>query len=80
MLLVDNLGATGGHRVNLSPLKVKLITFPLFLPEGNAILPMAAKTVCDSARNRNNNFSFLKKSGGVSWARVSYQLGIPRLV
>ena len=46
MLLVDNLGATGGLWVNLSPVKVKLIIFPLFLPEGNAILPMTAKTVC----------------------------------
>ena len=33
-LLVDNLGATGGPRVNLYPVKVKLIIFPLFLPKG----------------------------------------------
>ena len=46
-LLVGNLGATGGLRVNSSPMKVKLIIFPLFLPEGNAILPMTAKEACD---------------------------------
>ena len=45
-LLVGNLGVTGGLRVNLSPVKRELITFPLFLPEGNAILPMTAKAVC----------------------------------
>ena len=40
LLLVDNLGATGGLLLNLSPVKVKLIIFHLFLPEGNAILPI----------------------------------------
>ena len=45
-LLVDNLGATGKLRVNSSPVKVKLIIFPLFLPEGNAILPITPKAVC----------------------------------
>ena len=44
--LVDNLGATGGLRVNFSPVKVKLIIFPLFLPEGNAILPITPEAVC----------------------------------
>ena len=48
-LLVDNLGATGGLRVNSSPVKVKLIIFPLFPPEGNAILPLTAKAVCESS-------------------------------
>ena len=43
--LLGNFGATGGLRVNSSPVKVKLIIFPLFLPEGNAILPMTAKAV-----------------------------------
>ena len=46
LLLLDKLVATGRLRVNSSPVKVKLIIFPLFLPEGNAILPMTAKTVC----------------------------------
>ena len=32
--LLDNIGATDGLRVNSSPVKVKLIIFPLFLPEG----------------------------------------------
>ena len=48
-LLLGNLGATVGLRVNSSPVKVKLIIFPLFLPEGNAILPMTAKAVCGVA-------------------------------
>ena len=39
-LLVNNLGATGGLRLNSSPKKVKLIIFPMFLPKGNAILPI----------------------------------------
>ena len=47
-LLLGNLGATGGLRVNSSLVKVKLIIFPLFLPEGNAILPMTAKEACDA--------------------------------
>ena len=46
LLLVDNLGATGGIRLNSSPLKVKLVIFPLFPPEGNAILPITPKAVC----------------------------------
>ena len=46
--LLGNLGATVGLWVNSSPVKVKLIIFPLFLPEGNVILPMTAKAVCDS--------------------------------
>ena len=45
-LLVDNLGATGGLRLNSSPVKVKLIIFCLFLSEGNAILPITPKAVC----------------------------------
>ena len=45
--LLCNLGATGGLRVNSSPVKVKLIIFHLFLPEGNTILPMTAKEACD---------------------------------
>ena len=47
-LLVDNLGATGRLRLNSSPVKVKLIIFPLFLPKGNAILPITPKAVCVS--------------------------------
>ena len=45
-LLVDNLGAIGGLGLNSSPVKVKLIIFPLFWPEGNAILPITPKAVC----------------------------------
>ena len=45
-LLVSNLGATGGLGVNSSLVKEELRIFPLFLPEGNAILPMTAKAVC----------------------------------
>ena len=45
-LLVGNFWATGGVRVNSSPVKGELIIFPLFLPEGNAILQMTAKAVC----------------------------------
>ena len=41
------LGATGRLRLNSSTVKVKLIIFPLFLPEGNAILPITPKAVCD---------------------------------
>ena len=48
-LLLGNLGATDGLRVNSSPVKVKLIIFPLFLPEGSTILPMTAKAVCAGA-------------------------------
>ena len=46
-LLVHNLGATGGLRLNSYPVKVKLIIFPLFLFEGNTILPITHKAVCD---------------------------------
>ena len=49
MLLLGYLGATGGLRMNSSPVKVKLIIFPLFLPEGNAILPMTDKEACASS-------------------------------
>ena len=45
-LLVNNLGATGGLWLNSYPVKVKLIIFHLFLPKGNAILPMTAEAVC----------------------------------
>ena len=45
--LLGNLGATVRVRVNSSPVKVKLIIFPLFLPERSAILPMAAKEACE---------------------------------
>ena len=47
-LLVDNLGATAILRLNSSAVKVKLIIFPLFLPEGNPILPITPKAVCGS--------------------------------
>ena len=47
--LLCNLGATVGFRVNSSPVKVKPTIFPLFLPEGRAILPMTAKEACDLA-------------------------------
>ena len=46
-LLLGNLGATGKLRVNSSPVKLKLIIFPLFLPQGTAIFPMTAKEACD---------------------------------
>ena len=49
------LGATGGLRVNLSPVKVKLLIFPLFLLKGNAILPMTAKAVCGGAGCRRKS-------------------------
>ena len=38
----------GGLRVNSSSVKVGLINFPLFLLEGNAILPMTPKAGCDT--------------------------------
>ena len=44
-LLLGNLGATGGLWVNSSPVKVKHIIFPLFLPEANIILPMTAQNL-----------------------------------
>ena len=50
LLLVDNLGASCGLRLNSSPVKVKLIIFPLFPPEGNTILPITPKAVCDMDR------------------------------
>ena len=57
MLLVNNLVATGGLLVNSSPVKVKLIIFPLFLSKGNAIMPMTAKAVCErSPVNREVGF------------------------
>ena len=46
--LVGNYWATGGHRVNSSPVKGEFIIFPLFLLEENAILPMTARADCDS--------------------------------
>ena len=55
-LLVGNLGATGGLRVNSSPVKGELIIFPLFLPEWNAILPMTAKAVCVRYQNTKQDF------------------------
>ena len=58
-LLVDNLGATGGLRLNSSPVKVKLIIFPLFLPEGNAILPITPKAVCAGARYTKSDMNML---------------------
>ena len=47
-LLVANLGTTGGLRVNSSPVKVNLIIFPLFLPEGKPILPIPPNSLCVS--------------------------------
>ena len=44
--LLGNLGATSGLWVNSSPVKVKLIIFPFFLPEGNTILPITDKEAC----------------------------------
>ena len=44
--LVGNYWATGGLRVNSSPVKGKFIIFPLFLLEENAILPMTARADC----------------------------------
>ena len=38
--------ATGGLRVNLTAVKGGLISFPLFLLEGNALLPMLPKADC----------------------------------
>ena len=49
MFLLGNLGATGGLQVDLSQVKVKLIIFPLFLPEGSAILLMTAKEACGTS-------------------------------
>ena len=46
LFFVNILGPTGGLRLNSSPVKVKLKFFPLFLPEGNAILSITPKAVC----------------------------------
>ena len=45
--LVGNHRATGGLRVNSSSVKGGLINFPLFLLEGNAVLPMIPKADCE---------------------------------
>ena len=45
--LVGNHWATGGLLVNSSSVKGGLIIFPLFLLEGNAILPMTPKADCE---------------------------------
>ena len=47
--LVGNLWATGGFRVNSYSGEGGLISFPLLLLEGNAILPMTPKAGCDRA-------------------------------
>ena len=47
--LVGNYWATDGLRVNSSLVKGELIIFPLFLLEGNAILPMTPKAGCVAA-------------------------------
>ena len=44
---VGNQWATGGLWVNSSSVKGRLIIFPLFLLEGNAILPMPPKADCE---------------------------------
>ena len=44
---VGNLEATYGFRVNLYSGEGGLISFPLLLLKGNAILPMAPKADCD---------------------------------
>ena len=55
-LLLGSLGATGGLWVNSSSVKGRLIIFPLFLLEGNAILPMTPKADC------GHSLSVLKKA------------------
>ena len=62
LLLVNNLGATGGLWLNSSPVMVKLIIFPLFLPKGNAILPITPKAVHGRWRGRC-------WPGGAAWGR-----------
>ena len=52
---VDNFWATGGLRVNSSPVKVKLIIFSLFVPEGNTILPITPKAVCETSSDFQQN-------------------------
>ena len=47
MSLLGNLSATGGLRVNSSSVKGGVISFSLFLLEGNAILPRTPKAACD---------------------------------
>ena len=47
--LVGSLGAAGGLLVNSSQVKGELIIYPLFLLEGNAILPMTHKAGCGLA-------------------------------
>ena len=44
--LVDYHWATAGIRVNLSSVKEGLMSFPLFLLEGNPILPMTLAEGC----------------------------------
>ena len=46
MSLLGNLSATGGLRVNSSSVKGGVISFSLFLLEGNAILPRTPKAAC----------------------------------
>ena len=46
MSLVGNHWAAGRLRVNSSSVKEKLISFPLFLLEETAILPMSAMAGC----------------------------------
>ena len=41
--------------VNLTSMKGGLLNFPLFLLEGNAILPMTPKAGCDCAAIENND-------------------------
>ena len=54
--LVGNPWATGGLRVKTYAAKGGLILFPLFLLEGNAILPMTPKTDCETVRARELQF------------------------
>ena len=51
MSLVGNHWSTGGLQVNTSLVKEGLIIFPLFLLEGNAILPMTPKADCEKILN-----------------------------
>ena len=48
MSLLGNHRATGGLRVNSSSVKGGLISFQLFLLEGNTILTMTPKADCDT--------------------------------
>ena len=65
-LLVGNLGATGRLWVNSSPVKGYLIIFPLFLPQGNSILPMTAKAVCATCSSYSTD-SVQHKTGFGFW-------------